>query len=90
MKEVIYCSCGRSDHVLLLENFENEKSIYMSVAKLTVPWYKRIVLAIKYALGFSVDNCLLFSEFVLDEESILKLTDFLHKVICDNLDDLPF
>lgn len=48
----ILCSCKNSEHLVLLHYDSDDKMVYMEYHLCTLPFWKRIIVGIKYIFGF--------------------------------------
>jgi len=55
---------------------------------ISIPWYKRILVAFRYLLGYD-SSCYYFGETLLNREEIIKLRDYLNGIINGNNNNKP-
>lgn len=72
LNEIIICACYNVEHIMIFRTIEGDSNVYVSYHLSKLPWYKRIVHAVKYIFGYTSmygD----FDELILDSKSISKL-----------------
>lgn len=72
LKEAFFCSCGSNEHFFIIERFDDQEEIYLSVYLDQPRFLRRIINAIKYVLGYK-SRYGQFSEICLDQATQLKL-----------------
>lgn len=67
----IICSCHDVKHIMIYEKDirHNEKYVYLSIHLNKIPFYKRILYAIKYIFGHQ-SSLGAFDEIIIDKDNI--------------------
>lgn len=74
MEILFICKCGDPAHQLIISKFEGE--IFVTVHLKPLPWYKRIINAVKYIFGYrSIYGE--FTEFIFNEKDSEKLQEII-------------
>jgi len=82
-KELLLCECESPEHLMLVffEEDENHPIVYFEVHLKNLPWYFRILHAIKYVFGYQ-SKYGSFDTFIFkykDAEKLEKITEYLKK-----------
>jgi len=82
MPKYFECMCHSPEHVLRVEIDEDFKCVvFTTYLDHYLPWYKRIIVAIRYVLGFEPSQYGHFSETLLKDEDTKKLIELLESVL---------
>lgn len=72
-KKFIICSCGSSEHSVLLRYDEEDDEVFMEPTLRRLPFLERLKLAWKYILG---QDGGMFAEIILSRKEIDELSDY--------------
>ncbi|MEY2973068.1 MAG: hypothetical protein RI886_845 [Pseudomonadota bacterium] len=72
LKEAFFCSCGSNEHFFVVQRFNDQEEIYLSIYLDQPGFFRRVINAIKYVLGYK-SKYGQFSEICLDQKTQLKL-----------------
>lgn len=75
--EILICACSSDEHQIILHKDEDCKMVYCSIHLVNLPFFKRLVMAIKYIFGY---KCMYgnFEEFILNKCHINKLENLIN------------
>lgn len=74
---VLFCQCHLTAHNVVVERVFDDEDIAVSVAlNHYLPWYRRVVVGLRYILG-SDNTSSHYDEVVLRKEDVAKLREFL-------------
>lgn len=76
-KTYVECACHSPEHLLILDPDEELEFTYCYVALNKEHWFKRIILAIKYILGYQ-SKYGHFDEFIINKENAQKIIETLN------------
>ena len=82
--KTIVCNCHDINHVMVYETdiINGEKFVYLSIHLNKIPFYKRIIYAIKYIFGHQ-SSLGAFDEIIISKDNIQGFDDIV-KFINDN------
>lgn len=87
-KNVFFCSCGHSEHQIIVET-DDEEFIYVQMCLSdTPPLWRRVILGVKYVLGHRGSSGM-FSEVCLDRFEAMRLKNLLEYSIHRGVSDVP-
>jgi hypothetical protein len=73
---ILQCGCHNIGHLLKIGKFEDEEDYYVTVTlDHFLPWYKRLVLGIRYILGRKPDN-IMFVEIWMNRHQMDEIFKF--------------
>ena len=78
-KLLIECHCHSPEHNAILELDQEYELVYLDVLLITLPWYKRLWVGIKYIFGHR-SKYGYYDNIVLDKVMCQKIVSFLNKV----------
>lgn len=84
---LLICNCGSNEHQIIVtkEYYETYPYLFLTIHLAKIPWYKRIIHAVKYAFGY---RCTFgdFDEFEFNVDTACKFIDALHSFVNDMAD----
>ena len=84
MKDNVYieCQCSSDEHLMILKDVVDEDfaCVIVSMHLAPLPWYKRIIHAIRYIFGYR-NAYGDFAEIILDKKQVTKIQVFLQNTI---------
>ena len=78
--DVLECACYSNEHIILLDANKEDKEIYLSIHLARLPWYERIIHAIKYIFGYGCKYGN-FEEIIITEKNAKKIKEYIENVI---------
>lgn len=76
--KLLICSCNRAEHQIIVREIEGE--YYANIHLVHFPFFKRLILGIKYIFGYKCKYGN-FEEFILDDRHILPLRDIMFRLM---------
>lgn len=76
IREFFVCRCHSIDHQFAISS--DEDSTYIEIRLNNLPWYQRIVVAIRYIFGV---NQYSYEEVLLSKEETKRLYEVLHESV---------
>ena len=75
--EILVCVCSSDEHQIILHKDEEDKMVYCTIHLVTLPFWSRLLAAIKYLFGYKCryGN---FEEIILDKRHVNKLENLVN------------
>jgi hypothetical protein len=88
-KRVFFCECGYNEHQMVVETFDDDPAIYVSVCLSDSRCFlQRLKLAIKYVFGYKSKHGM-FAEMILDSKDANRMIEILKSKIQLTTPDVP-
>ena len=88
-KRVFFCDCGYNEHQMIVESFDDDPIIYVSVCLSdNRNFLQRLKLAFKYIFGYR-SKYGMFAEIVLNQNDADRMIDILKSKTQLNAQDVP-
>jgi hypothetical protein len=72
----ILCSCNFSEHLLILHFNKDDKEIYLEYHLCSLPFWKRVIIGIKYILGYR-SKYGEYGEFIISKDNYKQFKEIL-------------
>lgn len=72
--EILICACSSDEHQIVIHKDEEDKMIYCSIHLVTLPFWQRLLGAIKYMFGYKCKYGN-FEEIILNHKHADKLIE---------------
>ena len=72
----ILCSCNFSEHLLILHFNKDDKEIYLEYHLCSLPFWKRVVIGIKYIFGYR-SKYGEYGEFIISKDNYKPFKEIL-------------